>query len=496
MAAHQYWRLTGFLTDSNVLELSQAHLYDGTTLIALAPTFTVPPDTGTAFPDVLHWNDCTMSGFALVWNLSTPVASPNLRLGAGSSAANFPKELYCQYSDDGKFWSTNNSPVNILFPGAGTLTPAGQVAVPGDLVLSSVSYLLSFDGANESTTLPNLAPSGITVVMLGSSKLVTSLKRFGSASAYFASSASWIAADGGGPVGNAATIAASVFGTGDYCMEYSVYPSDTGTSRVIASNRVQGGYGWTLYRTLSGALEYQSVGVWGTIRLTSTQSVLPNKWSDICVERYAGTLYLFIDGKIAASAPDTTNMVAADNALILGWQHTGAGTAPWYGYMDALRIGKAARYMGTDYTPANDQFPSVQAIPAEFVAISITPAAKRWRTSASVAEPIVGDEMPAFNLSEFAPQGAFMDAYNGGLGSVYGTVKEKNTPANAPLRRRVVLIDERSRIAIRETWSDAATGNYEFKGVKQGVPYTVLSYDHLHNYRAVAADNLLAEELP
>lgn len=88
------------------------------------------------------------------------------------------------------------------------------------------------------------------------------------------------------------------------------------------------------------------------------------------------------------------------------------------------------------------------------------------------------------------------DVYYGGLGVIAGTVEAKGTPANTPLRRRVVLIDERSRSAIRETWSDAATGAYEFRSIKQGVPYTVLAYDHAHNYRAFAGDNLLPDPMP
>ena len=83
----------------------------------------------------------------------------------------------------------------------------------------------------------------------------------------------------------------------------------------------------------------------------------------------------------------------------------------------------------------------------------------------------------------------FFDAYNGGVGNIVGTVKEKNTPANTPLHRRVLLVDEASRITIRETWSDPITGAFEFRGVKQGVKYSTISYDHLHNYRAVIADN-------
>lgn len=91
---------------------------------------------------------------------------------------------------------------------------------------------------------------------------------------------------------------------------------------------------------------------------------------------------------------------------------------------------------------------------------------------------------------------SWRDTENGGLGIIYGTVKEKNTPANTPLRRKVWLLDERSGLVIRETWSDSVTGNYEFRGIKQGVPYTVLAYDHAHNYRAVIADNLVPEVLP
>lgn len=102
----------------------------------------------------------------------------------------------------------------------------------------------------------------------------------------------------------------------------------------------------------------------------------------------------------------------------------------------------------------------------------------------------------AFSTREAASLQLARDVEHGGLGTIYGTVKEKNTPANTPLRRKVRLMDERSGLVIRETWSDAATGAYEFRGIKQGMPYTVLAYDHAHNYRAVIADNLLPEVLP
>lgn len=88
------------------------------------------------------------------------------------------------------------------------------------------------------------------------------------------------------------------------------------------------------------------------------------------------------------------------------------------------------------------------------------------------------------------------DLYFGGLGRVAGTVAEKATPANVPLRRRVVLIDERTRHAIRETWSDTATGAYVFDSIASTRTYTVVSYDHTSLYGAVVADALVPEPMP
>lgn len=89
------------------------------------------------------------------------------------------------------------------------------------------------------------------------------------------------------------------------------------------------------------------------------------------------------------------------------------------------------------------------------------------------------------------------DMEDAGAFRIVGTVKEKNTPANTPLRRRVQLFNQRSGRLIRETWSDAATGAYSFNGIKGGPErYFVVAFDYAENYRAVIADNLQAEAMP
>lgn len=87
------------------------------------------------------------------------------------------------------------------------------------------------------------------------------------------------------------------------------------------------------------------------------------------------------------------------------------------------------------------------------------------------------------------------DVEHGGRGRVSGTVKVKGTPDYA-VRRRVRLIRDRDGKLIREMWSDATTGAYQFDYVDERERYTVLAYDYTQAFRAVVADNLTPEIIP
>lgn len=86
------------------------------------------------------------------------------------------------------------------------------------------------------------------------------------------------------------------------------------------------------------------------------------------------------------------------------------------------------------------------------------------------------------------------DIHFGGNGVIAGTVKEKGSP-DQPLMRQVLLISENARTLVADTWSDA-NGNYRFERIDPAQRYTVVSYDHLHLYRAVVADNLRPDLMP
>lgn len=105
----------------------------------------------------------------------------------------------------------------------------------------------------------------------------------------------------------------------------------------------------------------------------------------------------------------------------------------------------------------------------------------------------VATQNPSDTAAVLRPRLSSIDRQDGGRGRIVGTVKEKGTPANIPLRRRVVLLSMPGSRAIRETWSDPVGGGYEFSEIAMDRRYTVISYDHTGTYRGVVADNLQPE---
>lgn len=85
--------------------------------------------------------------------------------------------------------------------------------------------------------------------------------------------------------------------------------------------------------------------------------------------------------------------------------------------------------------------------------------------------------------------------YHHGRGRIRGSVKEKGAQGDLPVSRRVLLLDERANVVVREAWSDAATGAYAFERISLEVRYLVIAFDHQQNFRAVVADRLVAEPM-
>ena len=86
------------------------------------------------------------------------------------------------------------------------------------------------------------------------------------------------------------------------------------------------------------------------------------------------------------------------------------------------------------------------------------------------------------------------DVEFGGPGTIYGTTKTKGTP-NLPTKARVVLQHQRSKLPVRETWSDPVTGYFAFTGIDTNQQFLTLAEDAAGNFRPVAASRLTPEVL-
>ena len=86
------------------------------------------------------------------------------------------------------------------------------------------------------------------------------------------------------------------------------------------------------------------------------------------------------------------------------------------------------------------------------------------------------------------------DVEHGGTGTIYGTTKTKGSP-NTPAKARVVLLHQRSKLPVRETWSDPVTGYFEFRGIDTNQQFLTLAEDVDGNFRPVAANRLTPEVL-
>ena len=102
--------------------------------------------------------------------------------------------------------------------------------------------------------------------------------------------------------------------------------------------------------------------------------------------------------------------------------------------------------------------------------------------------------VPAFSTLRVDAQVA-RDVEHGGPGTIYGTTKTKGTP-NLPTKARVVLLHQRSKLPVRETWSDPTTGYFEFRGIDTNQQFLTLAEDADGTYRPVAANRLTAEVTP
>lgn len=198
-------------------------------------------------------------------------------------------------------------------------------------------------------------------------------------------------------------------------------------------------------------------------------------FSHIAVTRAAGVLRTFTKGvKRGEQSGITTNFSYATAGAFLGCE-TGEG-AFTKGDIQLFRIRKGVAVWTSDFTPSPADFTITE--PAVLV---MQPRRPRARYS-----PAGG--LPALKSTKTAKQNTW-NMVCGGLGVIAGTVKEKASPANLPLVRRVSLFTQKNKMLVGTTVSDA-NGNYIFRNLDTRLKYYTTSHDPSGSYNGVIADHL------
>ncbi len=351
-----------------------------------------------------------------------------------------------------------------------------------DPYFGNVVLLLSGNGANGSTVFSDNSFFKRPVTPFGNAQISTAQSKFGSSSIYMdGAPASYVLAD--------LTSVHRQFNM-DWEIEGWVYRLSATWMAMAHIRSVLGmspdNLGVHIHVQANGALTVDN-GVTGTA--SSAAGVVPTSaWSFVRVKRSGGTTRGFVNEvQVLSHAAQDNNVVAQH--VVLGRYFLNNGTVPvptWNGYLCDFRVTK-------------DVDRAVSVPTAEFPWIDASTLGAR-ALDANLARRICA---PGRALSPggpvtaaFAEKLARRNIYQGGVGRITGTVKEKSLPTNVPLHRRVCLLEEKTRLLVAETWSDVTTGNYTFERIDMGRTYTVMSYDHTGLYRAVIADRIVPEMLP
>jgi len=454
MAAARYWRLVGIETlGGGDLELSAIALYAGSTRVDGSATLTCShaPTTGvlanlqdldTATTAAFSATAVRTGGFHLQWDLGAAEAVSSMRFGS-SLRGGFLQSGTLLYSSDAIGWTVLGGFGGLIYPGDFSLTALGG-ALFGE------------------------APSEWDVASKGGGTTVV-----GRVASVWSNFAGKVRTD------TARTSGRRVFG-----MRLKVVnPPQTffgGLSALSSWGSYNTGRHWLLYGSASGeAYAYSFNSYTLMTALNGNAPLAVNDVSYFDVDLDAGTLAAKLNGGswttpiampyftpgddyvLSLLAPSTSGAIASAELLTTASELVGnipSGAGPWDS-SEADMVGAAT------------------------IHTSMHPLA----VAASAA-------VHGFSTRNAGRIATARDIEFGGCATLYGTTKTKGTP-NSPAKARVVLLHQRSKQLVRETWSDPTTGNWVFTGIDEKQTYIALAEDAAGNFRPVAVNKLIPEVL-
>ena len=180
---------------------------------------------------------------------------------------------------------------------------------------------------------------GKPVVASGSAQISTTQSRFGGSSGQFVTATT-----------DKITIAANddfAFGTGDFTVEFWIYPVPSASPQGIFDMRTSGVAQAALLLDLS-ASNLPRLYINGAYRITGT-ALSDNTWHHVAISRVSGVTRMFLNGTVQATTYTDTNNYPA-KPLVIGSYYNNLSFLN--AYIDDFRISKGiGRYTGTFSVP-------------------------------------------------------------------------------------------------------------------------------------------------
>ena len=475
MAAARYWRVVGVDTyGGGDLELSELQLYgaggrvDATAVLTcshapIAGALADLADGSTATAVRFSADHVRSAGFFIAWDLGSSITAIGLRVGSAVDSSRFVSALGLQYFD-GAVWKSLDSFGRFPWPGASALGDAPAVA---GLNIPQATLFLS--GAVD---FADTSPVARTMTPQGGVSISDVQALYGSQSMLFNGS--------NGYIGSPASASLAFASGDDFTISFNAWKNSTGAMGYdgVVSTATNGSAtdGWFVELSATRGFLFAADGA-----AVFSVALNPNtpQWKHWEISRKAGVLRAFGGGVKLYEAADTRSYPQAGLTI-------GAAYPDEYhfsGFLQQVLIVKGLALHDANFTPSS----LISADGQTFMPLPVKTGDARAIVAAGAAASAHSTVICSASMAR--------DAEYGGAGTIYGTTKTKGTP-NQPTHARVVLLHQRSKLPVRETWSDPVTGNFAFTGIDTTRQFLTLAEDAAGNFRPVAANRLTPEVLP
>ena len=497
MPAARYWRIVGIETYAGGdLELSELHLYGAAGRLDATATLTstIAPTVGTlaALQDDNLGTACRFaaaavraSGFALVWDFGAgnTADAVGVRLGAAAQDV-FMSGCTLQYSTDGAEWQRLTDFARYEWPGAAAYTISPSLSYKSNIVGAAPLLYWRLD---ETTGAVAEDASGS-----------------GNSGTYTSSAASFATTglvDGNGAIAFAGTNSQIGVTRSASPLNHAQPWTAVILAQPTAAPPIGGGVGtlWVLGQQYAPEIDVLDVGggrfrirvmASGAVFLFSSSSSWAYGTKVLAIARYNGSVIsLNVNG--AAEGQASHSYGNPGGVLRLGFGVFGSATDyyPMNGKLDEFSLHQS--YLSDTQVQALSMSVSAGGA-ANDGTVFVAPT---LHTADSAVQIAASTPVPAHSTNSAPRLQLARDVEHGGPGTIYGTTKTKGTP-NLPTKARVVLQHQRSKLPVRETWSDPVTGNFAFIGIDTNQQFLTLAEDAAGNFRPVAANRLTPEVLP